>query len=189
MYVVTDSGVILIDTPWDMEQTEPLLDSISRRHGKEVKLCISTHFHDDRTAGLDILKKHKISTFSSRFTDSMSAIKGNPRAQYLFSADTTFRLGEVAFDVFYPGPGHAPDNIVVWFPGKKVLYGGCFIKSTEATTLGNMGDANLQAWKISAGKVKKRYGNAHYIIPGHQDWRNTKSLKHTIKLINSSLKS
>jgi glyoxylase-like metal-dependent hydrolase (beta-lactamase superfamily II) len=187
MYVVTDSGVILIDTPWDIEQTEPLLDSIRQRHGKEVKLCVVTHFHDDRTIGLDVLKSHGVSTFSTQFTDSLSARQGNPRALYTFSGDTTFRLGNYSFQTFYPGRGHAPDNIVVWFPAEKVLYGGCFVKSTEAGTLGNMGDADLQAWKISAHRVKNLYGNARYIIPGHQGWQSRNSLKHTIKLIDQGL--
>ncbi len=52
MYLVTDSGAVLIDTPWDASQTKPLLDSIVKRHNKKVVVCITTHFHDDRTSGL-----------------------------------------------------------------------------------------------------------------------------------------
>src|SRR5215470_14788414 len=51
MYLVTSKGVILFDTPWDSTEFQPLLDSIKRRHNKEVVLCIATHFHADRTAG------------------------------------------------------------------------------------------------------------------------------------------
>ena len=53
MYLVTDSGVAMFDTPWDSTQFQPLLDSIQARHHKRVILCIATHFHEDRTAGLE----------------------------------------------------------------------------------------------------------------------------------------
>jgi len=53
MYLVTDNGVVLFDTPWDTTQFQPLLDSISVRHNKKVVLAVSTHYHDDRTAGLE----------------------------------------------------------------------------------------------------------------------------------------
>ena len=51
MYVVTEAGVVMIDTPWDSTQFQPLLDSIRNRHKQEVVLCIATHSHADRTAG------------------------------------------------------------------------------------------------------------------------------------------
>ena len=53
LYLVTAEGVVLIDTPWDKTQFQPLLDSIEKRHGKKVIMCLATHFHDDRTAGLE----------------------------------------------------------------------------------------------------------------------------------------
>jgi metallo-beta-lactamase class B len=52
MYVVTNEGVILFDTPWDTTQFQPLLDSIKLKHNKDVKICIATHWHSDRTEGL-----------------------------------------------------------------------------------------------------------------------------------------
>src|SRR5882724_12498667 len=49
IYVVTSKGVVLINTPPDEEQTGQLLDSIEKRHGQKVVLCIATHFHKDGT--------------------------------------------------------------------------------------------------------------------------------------------
>src|SRR5690606_13284686 len=52
MYLVTKDGIVLFDTPWDETQFQPLLDSIEKRHGKKVIMCIATHFHADSSAGL-----------------------------------------------------------------------------------------------------------------------------------------
>jgi metallo-beta-lactamase class B len=97
-------------------------------------------------------------------------------------------VGNYSFEAYYPGKGHAPDNIVVWVPQSKILYGGCFVKSTESSGLGNMSDANVQEWETSVQKVMKKYPSPAYIIPGHMSWQSKKSLTHTLKLIREALK-
>src|SRR6187399_32339 len=68
MYAITDSGIVMIDTPWDTTQFQPLLDSIQSRHKKKVILCIATHSHEDRTGGLEYYSQHGIKTFTTRQT-------------------------------------------------------------------------------------------------------------------------
>ena len=36
MYLITDSGAILLDTPWDTTQFQPLLDSIKFKYHENV---------------------------------------------------------------------------------------------------------------------------------------------------------
>ena len=38
-------------------------------------------------------------------------------------------MGQHAFQTYYGGQGHTPDNIVIWFDKEKILYGGCLVKS------------------------------------------------------------
>ena len=45
MYLVTNKGVVMFDTPWDTTQFQPLLDSIKAKHNKAVVACFATHFH------------------------------------------------------------------------------------------------------------------------------------------------
>jgi metallo-beta-lactamase class B len=183
MYLVTVKGVVLFDTPWDTTQFQPLLDSIKTRHNLNVIMCISTHFHNDRTAGLNYYKQKGIRTFTTKQTDDLSKEKNEPRAEYLIYQDTTFNLGQNSFETFYPGKGHSPDNIVIWFGKEKILYGGCFIKSTETESPGNLSDANINEWIISVKRVQAKFDKPNYIITGHQDWTSKNSLTHTLKLL------
>ncbi len=187
MYVVTNEGVVLIDTPWDKTQLQPLLDHIKAKHNKDVVMSISTHFHEDRTSGLETLKAKGVKTYTTKKTDEFSQKKGYQRAEFLLEKDTTFKIGQYKFQTFYPGEGHAPDNIVVWFPKAKILYGGCFIKSTEATDIGNLSDANINQWSNSIRKVQKKFKNPKFVIPGHDSWASTESLNHTLKLIKETM--
>jgi len=184
MYVVTDAGVVLIDTPWDATQIEPLLETIRTRHQKEVIMSISTHFHADRTAGLNWLRKQGIATWSSKQTLALCRERDEEQAEFYFEKDTLFQIGQYRFQTIYPGGGHTKDNIVVWFDQEKVLYGGCFIKSTESEGLGNIADAVLDEWGTSIRRVMKACRKPKYVIPGHQGWANNKGLKHTLKLLH-----
>ena len=124
MYMVTDHGVVMIDSPWDTTQFQPLLDSIKAKHNKNVVMCFATHFHEDRTGGFDYYRQLGIKTYSTRRTDELSKKRGMKRAEFLMDKDTVFTVGQYSFQIYYPGHGHAPDNIVVWFEKEKILYGG-----------------------------------------------------------------
>jgi metallo-beta-lactamase class B len=181
--MVTSRGVVLFDTPWDSTQFQPLLDSIKARHNKKVVACISTHFHQDRTAGLEYYRSKGIKTYTTALTDSLSRLNNKKRAEFLIPNDTLFSIGEHQFQTYFGGWGHSPDNIVIWFDKEKILYGGCLVKSTEADDLGNLSDANIKAWAATIKKIQHKFNNPDYIIPGHMDWHSTESLSHTLNLI------
>jgi glyoxylase-like metal-dependent hydrolase (beta-lactamase superfamily II) len=185
LYVVTQKGVVMVDVPWDTTQTLPLLDSIERRHHKKVIACISTHFHKDRTAGLDILKSKGVKTYASAETVRFCKERKEQIPEYSILADTTFNLGNHILQTYYPGKGHSSDNIVIWFPDSKVLYGGCFIKSMESADLGNLGDANPKEWAGSIKNLKAKFKNIAYVIPGHGSWKSKQTVDHTLSLVKA----
>ncbi|MBS1506947.1 MAG: BlaB/IND/MUS family subclass B1 metallo-beta-lactamase [Bacteroidetes bacterium] len=182
MYLITKAGAVLFDTPWDTTQFQPLLDSIRVRHHTEVVMGFATHFHEDRTAGLEFLRQKGIKTFTTKQTDRLSAARGKKRAEFLITNDTAFTIGEHSFQSYYAGPGHAPDNIVFWIGKEKILYGGCLIKSVEANNLGNLSDANVKEWPSTIRNIQKKFGKPKFVIPGHQKWTDN-ALDHTLKLI------
>ncbi|MBL0336877.1 MAG: BlaB/IND/MUS family subclass B1 metallo-beta-lactamase [Chitinophagaceae bacterium] len=182
MYLNTENGVVLFDTPWDTTQFQPLLDSIQSRHNKKVVVCIATHWHGDRTAGLEYYRQQGIKTYTTLLTDSLSRINDKKRAEYLIPQDTVFHAGPYSFEIYYPGPGHTQDNIVIWFEKEKILYGGCLIKGADAKNLGFLGDANVRAYASTLKNVRDKFRNPAFIIISHSDWNNLNCLKHSIKL-------
>lgn len=183
MYLVTKKGVVLFDTPWGDQYYQPLLDSIWARHHQKVILCISTHFHADRTGGLQYYRSKGIKTYSTLQTDSLSKIHGDKRAQYLMHGDTTFNINGYHFQTFYAGPGHTLDNIEILFPKEKILYGGCFIKSVDDKSLGNLEDANVKEWGNSIKRLNEKFPNPQLVICGHNDWHNKNSVQHTLEMV------
>jgi metallo-beta-lactamase class B len=182
LYLLTNNGVVLFDTPWDTTQFQPLLERIVLKHNKNVIMCIATHWHSDRTEGLEYYKKQGIKTYTTKQTDELSKKNNKKRAEFLIEKDTVFTVGQYSFETYYPGQGHTEDNIVLWFNKDKILYGGCLIKGAEAENLGYLGDGNVFEYETTLKNVQKKYPNPNFIIVSHHDWSNINSLKHSIKL-------
>lgn len=187
MYVLTENGAIIIDSPWDTTQCQPLLDSIQKNHGKKVIMAIATHYHDDRTGAFDFFKSKGIQTWSTKKTRDLCRRHNEKQAEFTFRKDTVFAFGKHPLRAFFPGEGHTKDNIVVWFPDDKILYGGCLVKSVAADNLGNVADANLKAYPRTIEKLLKEFPDRELTIPGHQGW-NGDALRYTLKLAHTQSK-
>jgi metallo-beta-lactamase class B len=185
MYLVTPQGAVMFDTPWDTTRFQPLLDSIMIRHHKKVIICVATHFHGDRTNGLEYYRKAGVKTYTTKQTDDSSRVRNEKRAEFLIYKDTVFKAGPYSFQTFYAGAGHTADNIVIWFEKEKILYGGCFVKSADADDLGYLGDAKVKEWEPAIRKIQLNCKKPEYIIPGHGPWNSKEALTHTLDLIKS----
>ena len=182
MYLLTEKGAVMFDTPWDTTQFQPLLDSIKEKHNKEVIMCFATHWHSDKTAGLEYYRQLGIKTYTTSLTDELSKQNNKKRAEFLMTSDTVFTIGAYSFQTYFPGEGHTKDNIVIWFAQQKILYGGCLIKGVDTEDLGFVDDGNTQAYAATLKKVQRKFRKPAYIIIAHSDWNDTHSLKHSLKM-------
>ena len=189
---VAASGLILIegndahiiDTPWSLADTETLLVWLAERN-LTVKSSVITHFHEDASAGIALLNRQQIKTYATPLTNSLLK-----KAKRTVSSDeiTTnpFQLVPDQLEIFYPGAGHSPDNIVVWLPKSKILFGGCFVKSLESKNLGNIEDASVNSWPQALAQVSQQYQDINIVVPGHGKVGDVSLLKHTAQLALSA---
>lgn len=166
LIAITERGLMLIDTAWTPSQTEAILRWGDERLKQPWIGAVITHDHADRDGGLDALARRSIPVSALDLTVEKLRQRHIGGVGTLFSA----RSGQVdvkddrGFEAFYPGPGHASDNIVVRFDS--LLFGGCLIKSADADDLGFTGDADLKAWPAAVRRVQERYGKTT-VVPGH----------------------
>lgn len=162
LVVLDNKDAYLIDTPISATDTEKLVKWIGAQ-GFTAKASISTHFHSDSTGGIAFLNSKSIPTYASKQTNKLLENKGEAQATHSFTKNP-FWLVNKKIEVFYPGAGHTRDNVVVWMPEQKILFGGCFVKPEG---LGNLGDAVIEDWPASAEKLIARYSSATLVVPGH----------------------
>lgn len=171
----------IVDTPWPDKASEELLAWIKAK-GYRAKASLSTHSHDDRSAGIARFNAAGVSTLASVQTNTLLAAEQKPLAKLSFSGDRhTWLAGEL--EIFYPGKAHAPDNVVVWLPESKILFGGCAVRELSSSTMGNTADADLNQWAGTITKLIDHYPKAAIVVPGHGDLGGVELLHHTIDLL------
>jgi metallo-beta-lactamase class B len=159
--------VVLIDTPWTSDQTRRLVIWAEEELQAPVTHVVVTHFHPDCMGGIAIAHERQIPTYGSVRTAELAAAEGQPPPRTLFESVKTLKVGDETLELFAPGAGHAPDNIVVWLAERRVLFGGCLIRSAAARRLGHLGVADLERWPATLDRVQQRYGEPALIVPGH----------------------
>ncbi len=160
-------GSLLIDTTYTPGQAEVLVQWAKRELARPITLAIATHFHTDRTGGVEGLKKRGIRTLAYPLTCTLAAEHQMPVPEPIADfAAGAYRL-DADCELFFPGAGHTRDNVVAWLPRQQVLLGGCFLKSVTSRDLGNVADAVVPDWAGSVRRAREHYPAARITIPGH----------------------
>ena len=184
MLLESEGESVLFDTAWDDRQTNVLLSWAANTLRKPVRRAVITHSHNDRLGGLGALQRAGITAVALGTTVQRAEAEGLIRAarstpvpggggdpgavlDSIPGLARSVRRDAAGFDLFFPGPGHSPDNIVAYFPQSRVLFGGCLLKADTATTTGNVADADVREWPRSVGRVAERFPNATTVVPGH----------------------
>jgi len=182
LILVSGPSAMLIDLPWNDEQTRIIAEWIASSHQAKVEFVVPTHHHQDCAGGLaaahdlgaDSWALHKTTV---KLYDAGSVIPKNS-----FSNEKVLDCGALTVELFYPGTGHTDDNIVAWIPDRKVLFGGCLIRSAGAANLGNIEEADLEAYPETLEKIEDRYEAAEIVVPGHGEPGGKELIKHTSDL-------
>ncbi|NQZ28698.1 MAG: subclass B1 metallo-beta-lactamase [Colwellia sp.] len=187
LVVIDGVNAHIIDTPWTVRDTKKLVAWIASK-GLTLKSAVVTHFHKDASGGLSFLNSLKIKTYATPLTNKLLDSKQREKSNHEIKSNE-YELLTNKIEVFYPGAGHSQDNIVVWLPEEKILFGGCFVKSINSKGLGFMGHASVKDWPISIQKVIKKYPNVERVVPGHGEIGDISLLRHTaqLALVNKGL--
>ena len=182
LFIELDSDLIMVDTAWNDRDTETLFSLALQQFGRYPDRLIVTHAHADKMGGMKAahrLSSHLIS-YAHPWTQADAPSRG------LKTASTTIEAfpKDLGIEIYYPGPGHARDNVVVYHPQDKVLFGGCLVRPGSSKSLGNTGDAEVELWAESITNLWNRFPEAKTVIPSHGPKAGIELLEHTIELAN-----
>jgi len=183
LIVVSGGEALLIDTPGNDTLTEQLLRWTADSLGVPIRRAILTHAHDDRMGGIGALKRAGVVSYSLPGTAERAERQHWPRPDSLLADEQLVHVGTRSVMTWFPGPGHTPDNLVVWLDGERILYGGCLVKPENSRTIGNLGDAVVEQWPTSIRRLISRFPAALTVIPGHGTVGGTKALQRTLELL------
>jgi glyoxylase-like metal-dependent hydrolase (beta-lactamase superfamily II) len=203
--------IIWVDTPYTDSATELVWNWMNSKRWNEKIIEINTGFHSDNLGGNGFLYKKSIDIYGTDLIVQMLAEQSentrsqilnwlkHPRFKKYHDAHSkakyyppnkvmTIQTNEGVYilagllEIFYPGPSHSRDNLMVYVPDKKLLFGGCAVKSIQSKNLGFTGDAVMAEWPISLNNVLNRYKDAVFVIPGHGEVGGLELIRHTLSL-------
>jgi len=180
---IDDNEAFVFDSPANDIATEQLINWLQEEKGITIKGVIFNHFHRDCNEGMDIFKKYNIPSIASKMTAQLMKEKKYKQPDEVFENELILNVGSKKIINTFFGQAHSKDNIVSYFPEDQILFGGCMIKSMNASK-GNLADANVLEWSNTVRKIKKAYPDIETVIPGHGDQGNQDLLEFTINLFN-----
>jgi metallo-beta-lactamase class B len=171
--------VTVVGATFTPESAKLLAAEIAKVTPKPIREVIDTNDNLDRAGGNPYFKSIGARIISTKLTRDLlqrdwGEMVANARKRYpdyplsaLVLPDTTypgdFKLQGGAAMGIYLGPSHAPDDIFVYFPREKVLYGGCVLKEQ----LGNLALADLVEYPKTLRKLQNLHLGYTTIIAGH----------------------
>lgn len=185
LIVVENGHAALVDTPWTPEQTAVLLDWAEKELKARVEIAVVGHSHVDCLGGLPEVHKRGIRSIGLDRTRELALKAGVEAPKETFAGSTQLAVGGLEVELFHPGAGHTADNIVTWIPAKQVQFGGCFVKSADARSLGNTDESDLAAWPASLARLRDRFPGAQKIVPGHGDPGGWELVENTLRLLSA----
>lgn len=204
-----DETFVWLDTPLTHQATQCVHQWLVQTYDNPQVIQINTGFHNDNLAGNGYLIEQGIPCYGSeetvrllmdcwpntvqqvlpyyetagvKYKEAVLQTMVPPDRLYCLSDGLMLEVGGESIEVYYPGPSHTRDNVVVYFHTRHLLYGGCMIKAATARTPGFTGDADMEAWAPSVQRVFERYPHARTVVPGHGHWGDLNLLHHTIAI-------
>lgn len=171
--------VTIVGATWTPDSARLLAREVGRVTQKPIREVIDTNYNLDRAGGNPYFQSIGAKIVSTNLTRELLEREwinmiGNARKQFpeypdssLVVPDTTyagdFELQGGRVRGIYLGPSHAPDDIFVYFPEERVLYGGCVLKEQ----LGNLALADLEEYPKTLKRLQKLNLGYTTIIAGH----------------------
>ncbi len=181
---ISGDSAIVIDTPVNDSLSNQLLSWINRK-GLRTIAVIPTHWHNDNLGGLKAFHETGIRSYAYSLTIKLADQHQYEVSQVPFSDSLNLQVGKEIIECKFLGAGHSLDNIVVWIPSEKILFGGCMVRAAGTAGLGYTADGDVDAWPDTILEVMNEYSEAEIVIPGHGSPGGKELLWHTYQLLRS----
>ncbi|MEO5670158.1 MAG: MBL fold metallo-hydrolase, partial [Ramlibacter sp.] len=182
-FVVTATGVIVVDALGSPALAGRLMAEIARHTTKPITHVILTHYHADHIYGLQALKAAGARVFAHQaareYLNSDTArlrleasrtelapwIDKDTRlvpADEWLEGERNMVIGGVRVQIKPVGPSHTPEDLVIYLPHEKVLFAGDLVFRNRIPFVGQ---ADSRQW-IKALDALLGF-DATVVVPGH----------------------
>jgi metallo-beta-lactamase class B len=185
LLVIKNGKAFMIDSPVTNETTRTLISYLADSMNVQLVLFTGGHYHEDCIGGIEATKEAGAKSFLSSMTREKCIQFNLPLPDTTYEKNYFFSFEGIPVECRLVGGGHTADNTIVYFPEQDIMFGGCLVKNTGSTNLGNLKDAVVDQWKPTIEKILELYPSVKFIVPGHGALGGKEMLTHTISLVDS----
>lgn len=178
---ISNGEAVIVSTPDSDLETQNLIDWVREEQQAKIVAYVIDRWHPDAMQGVDVVKDNGIKTYAYDLTRQIAKEKGLPISDIGFNPKKEIRVGGKTIVCHFLGEAHTSDGIVVYVPSEKILFGGNEIRNLNGW-IGNIGDAHLDKWSETATHIKREYGEAEIVVPGHGKYGGYELIDYTIDL-------
>lgn len=174
-FLVTDEGIVMIDSTCDGGGQEWLKAEIDRRFGVPVKYVILSHDHGMHICGLEVYADTAVAVAHRR---ALPHIVREGRQtlvpQVIFDEQMEIVLGGKRVVLYYFGPTHSDNLIQVHIPDEGVLVATDIVRAGKSIGLPDFRDSNVENMIEALGRLAL-LPDVDVVIPGHAGLANQQS--------------
>ena len=182
-FIVTDEGVVVIDTQGPKDLSILLKQKIQEVTEKPIIYVVNTHYHGDHTFGNQYFKEAREIISHENTKKNLIEKDSQHREQFrkffgenalegfeltlptkTFKDTLTLRAGGKIMELAYLGSGHTDGDIIVYLPIERIMFGGDLFYKDRLSWLG---DSYASEWIETLDKLKHFDAVIH--VPGHGD--------------------
>lgn len=185
-FLVSDRGILVVDTGLNPEEGRKLLLEIRKISPAPIRWIVNTHYHPDHRGGNDVVGPETVVITTEQTRDAALKPEGDSRAArgklppgYALNETFTGTSGPTLFvgghevRVYHPGPAHTMGDAVVYFPDlHAIATGDLFLRNSCPA----MDQGDLENWVKALDAMLAL--PVEHIVPGHFKLATRKDLQH-----------
>lgn len=181
--IITDEGVVLIDSGGTYEGAEQIESAIREITSKPITLVINTGGQDHRWLGNGYFKQRgarivaaraAVDDQQARLNDQLVSLENlvgvegvrgtrGVYADQVFDGALDLTVGGIELQIRHSGPAHTPGDTYVWLPQKKVVFSGDIIYVERMLAVSSV--SKSASWIKAFDQIALL--NPEHIVPGH----------------------
>lgn len=162
-FLVSDQGILVVDTGLNTQEGRKLLDEIRKISQVPVRWIVNTHYHPDHRGGNSMVGPDAI-IISTEFTRSHAEKpnRENSVSEAVGPKGLVLYLSGHEVHIYHPGPAHTMGDLVVYFPDEHAIATGDLFLTNSCPA---MDDGDMENWIAALEQMLAL--PVEHIVPGH----------------------
>jgi glyoxylase-like metal-dependent hydrolase (beta-lactamase superfamily II) len=170
-FLVSDQGILVVDTGLNAQEGRRLLDEIRKISPAPVRWIVNTHYHPDHRGGNSVVGPQAV-IISTAFTRVQAGSSPDYALNETVSQDLLSVGGHTVW-IYHPGPAHTRGDLVVYFPDEHAIATGDLFLNNSCPA---MDDGDMENWIAALDQMLEL--PVEHVVPGHFELATKNELRH-----------